>query len=1013
MERTRQRVKFQIPNQKFQIHTLVTRTLLRTLLSFLGVMACYSAYALLVAPVVTPPPPPRTTATLTAAQREQASNVTRRYDALLATYFPADHWTRQNPKILESDQAMLLIKDYETLEGGRIALNPCLMIFFPEAREEGSAAPSDAVILEAPEGAILQFANGMDLAQAKIGRLEHGVLNGQITIRSDMRQPGPEDDLTLVTQNVQLTESRIWTGDAVRFRLGANHGHGQQMEIRLLPRSASVPENGAGFAGLQSLELVKQVKMHLAFDRPGLLPGEDSSAAKGPQPPVEVTCRGPFHFNLIRQVATFEDQVNVLRLNPDGPSDQLTCELLSIFFEKPNDDPKTLPAATANRRQPSKAPLKPTIVEARGAPVVVRSPSTGGGARCQRLKYDLASRTLSLDDEKEIVLVQHNREIHAPALEYQLHPERGRLGRLWASGPGWLQATESTRKVQVRWQKELRLQRQNGVPVISLLGRPHLESTGMGHLDADQVHLWLKEASDMPGSPTPRSGSIRAEPDRLMAQGNVRIDSPQLTGLTQRLEAWFQAEPAANSSPPQRQATSTARKTSPMAMRPVGPQRSRSSPVGLPVGRTNRVAKQYDIQGQLIRLQLKTRQGKTSVADITVDQQVRFRETRLETPAQRPLVITGDRLQVFHADTETAQVQVRGDQARVEARGMSMAGRTIDLDQRTNRLWIDGTGTLGIPVNKGLDGRPTPSEQTLTIRWTGGMNFDGQRMRFNRQVEAQGQHQTLRTEQMDVTVRQPISFRRTAKSPQVELHEIQCRGGVFLENRSFDGPRQTSLDRMRTEDLRVNHLSGEVYASGAGWLSTVRMRGQNNPLDPTAKPAAQATPASGDQPLEYLRVDFVEAMEGNFHQRQLAFVRQVQCVYGPVETWNQLLDAQNVDGLNEEAVMLDCDRLVVTEMPQPVASRGAIELEAQGNAVIEGRTFTARSDRITYAQAKDLLVLEGTGRNDAQLWRQPYVGGPTSRAAARKILYWKRDNRVEVDDARFFDLSQFGSKKSG
>ncbi len=42
---------------------------------------------------------------------------------------------------------------------------------------------------------------------------------------------------------------------------------------------------------------------------------------------------------------------------------------------------------------------------------------------------------------------------------------------------------------------------------------------------------------------------------------------------------------------------------------------------------------------------------------------------------------------------------------------------------------------------------------------------------------------------------------------------------------------------------------------------------------------------------------------------------------------------------------------------------------------------------MTYAQAKDLIVLEGTGRIDAQLWRQVQVGSPTSHASARRILF--------------------------
>ena len=91
------------------------------------------------------------------------------------------------------------------------------------------------------------------------------------------------------------------------------------------------------------------------------------------------------------------------------------------------------------------------------------------------------------------------------------------------------------------------------------------------------------------------------------------------------------------------------------------------------------------------------------------------------------------------------------------------------------------------------------------------------------------------------------------------------------------------------------------------------------------------------------------------------------------------------------------DTLAVSQAPA-AANDGdhPIELVAQGSATAEGRQFTARAQRMTYAQAKDLIVLEGTGRIDAQLWRQVQVASPTSHASARRILFWPTRNEVQV-----------------
>ncbi len=86
-----------------------------------------------------------------------------------------------------------------------------------------------------------------------------------------------------------------------------------------------------------------------------------------------------------------------------------------------------------------------------------------------------------------------------------------------------------------------------------------------------------------------------------------------------------------------------------------------------------------------------------------------------------------------------------------------------------------------------------------------------------------------------------------------------------------------------------------------------------------------------------------------------------------------------------------------------------MELEALGSTLVEGSGFTARAHRLTFAEKKSLLVLEGDGHSDAQLFRQPVPGGPTSQATARQIKFWQSTNRVEIDDARFFDFGQFNS----
>jgi hypothetical protein len=125
-----------------------------------------------------------------------------------------------------------------------------------------------------------------------------------------------------------------------------------------------------------------------------------------------------------------------------------------------------------------------------------------------------------------------------------------------------------------------------------------------------------------------------------------------------------------------------------------------------------------------------------------------------------------------------------------------------------------------------------------------------------------------------------------------------------------------------------------------------------------------------------------------------------------------MLDPDEPDSLGPQAVLVRCEQLAVRETTASTGKRKAIELEASGNILAESEVFTARGLRMTYAEAKDLLVLEGDGRTDAELFRQFQPGAERSRVAARKILYWPKTNKLWIDGARALELSGFGEGKN-
>jgi hypothetical protein len=1060
----------------------------------------------------------------------------------LVSYFPPGSWPLDNPIVLESDRSKLLFKEYHNLENGRVKLFPCAILFFPNG-ETSSDVPPRVIVLEAPQGALLQFDGPVDLQRAKFGQLLGGNMAGPITIHGTPSRPGANDELFADTRgDLQMTPEKITTDALVNFRFGPNVGHGRQMEIHLLPSNRPTgKQRGPNIGALQSIELLHDVEMRLVPGSAGMMPldgqrsGQKSTAvatrpvASAPQPPVDIRCQGPFKFDLLQYVATFQNQVSVIRAIHDGPSDQMSCDWLSVYFALKKrttgavgETPAAAGAAPATAGTGQKSSnLEPRRIEARGHPVIVRAESNGVFARAEHLDYDIVSGEIALDDPQEMILRQFANEIHARSLVYR-PGEPGRLGRLQAIGPGWLRAVPpqagekgiaaglpsaalpaavgftqlglpvaaNHRPLQnpqsffeARWTDELKMRPFEGNHVVSLKGDARAGMTGQGELAADEIYLWLKEIpppEKLPGenpvtAATPATPRWQVVADKLLAKPHVRINSPQLSGSTSQLEAWFDQAPPGDPAFGLGTPASAFAGAGPMAppavafgsfvppSRAIGPSYGAGAdPQRNAAGRS---LQHFNVEGERIRIQFLTGGARTEVEDITIDGHAQFGETQTAQPGDVPLLVAGEQIEVLRANAPDTRVTVSGKPAEVAARGLEMYGDVVHMDKGTNRVWIDAPGRMKLPATQptqatglaAISGapfadnrppasatpsimRPTAPADPMIVTWKDRMTFDGTTAHFEHSVAGQSNSRNFQTDVLEVSLRHRIDFAQPRMDERAEIGRIVCRGGMAMETRSFDlnDPKKLmSVDRMQTGDLMINEETGAILGQGPGWLTSVR-RGSPDPTQRAAAPAAMipaAVPVSHTLPdatakpssagrhksarpngtlsqkseLNYLNVQFNGAISGNLNQHEITFHDSVRSVYGPVLSWeDQLTD--DVDDLGPGGVLLTCDQLTVRQTTaKPTASapeRHPIELEAIGNASVEGEQFRALAHRLTYSEEKDLLMLEGDGRTDAQLFRQERPGDPPANTAAKHIFYWRSENRIAVNDFRYLDLNQ-------
>ena len=1004
--------------------------------SFATVLVAYWAYALLAVPWIEPPPPTPIVVIDDGHQHHEP----QRND--LAVLFPPGSWQLHDAKIINSNsQAMLLWQKYQNHDNGWVELMPLTIIFMSD---ETVIDPIErlrhAVVMEVEEGANLRFDRPLDLNKGGIGRLIEGRLRGPVKIRSQGKRPDHQDDLLVNTHDVDLSEQRITTASEVDFRWGLHSGRGRQMEIKLLPRLGPrvANQDGPNIGGIEQFQLEHVERLHLDMSSASAVTAKPSgpppqpvgSAMLGtlssPAAPVEITCRGPFRFHLIEQIATFRDQVDVLRIQPNGPCDRMSCELLSIFFSRTARRPGGAP--------PSKqtAPgfdLQPTRIVAQGTPTTLSAPMDHLQARAGRLQYNLIDGQIYLEDTQEVMLQKEDNEIHTQSLRYTPGP-LGHTGQfqLLAGGPGWLRgkmADQPGQQLEAHWREKLDVRPQDQNQVISLSGGATLKFQAMGQLDARDIHFWLHE------TPQDAAGRSSFQPDRLLAEGHVVGTSPQFSSKVQRLEVWF------TSAVPVTPVASTAGVAVASAPEPYLPSTTASSPPTsrlqgdrgaiLPLGTPNPAAvggrqSHLEISGRLLqaRVLLRDRQH-GDLTEVTVVDNVKLQETQTALPSDLPLLVTGQWLHATEASSPQAKVMVKGEPAHLEGRGMSLTGPNIQIDRGANQLAMEGPGQMEKLLDRDLENRPLSQAGTIKINWQKGMTFDGRKAHFQDSVNVIGNSQLLQTGWLDICFQQPISFsdNRPQSPPLVE--KLICGDDVFIENRTLEAGRQISYDRVKLKNLDLNNLSGDFHGDGPGWLVSVRRGGGQGfsmpagPLTGPGRPATtrpvgfgppQAKPPDPN-PLTCLHLRFMKSITGNKIRKELLFHGQVRTAYAPAQSWSTTLESDDPNRLGPQAVVMHCENLAVNDMSLVSGSGGSnLELSALENVIAEGSNFTARSARLTYTQAKELLILEGDGRSDAELFKQEREGLQASRFAAQKILYFLKTNQVNADGVRSLDMNQ-------
>ena len=733
--------------------------------------------------------------------------------AKFAHLFPADAWELAPCKVLETAQGTILFRDYQPHDDGRVEVFPFTMVIQSKTEEDDSSETeteteinSDPehepvpIVIRSSQKAVLQFERAFKLDGGDPGKIQHGQLNGEVSIYRPPSAIGADDDLKVLTSNVLLEKQKIYTVDDVEFEFGANHGRGRHLDIELSHETPleALNTDFSKINGVRSLKLGYLERLRI-YPTPGK--EKTNRMLAGQNAPLEIRCLGAFQFDFEQQLATFDDKVVVSQLDESGQS--LKCQKLALLFDSKVTEGQ--PLTRSENEDPASQNLQLRRVIATGNPAILTAADRDASIVANYVDYDLALNRIIARRPEGVSMAMGQQQFTSNEIEYRIR-EDGAIGPLLANGPGSMTRYVDGKGFSAKWSKSLSIQPDtNQRKRITLGGQAEITLDQDTTIAGSDMEIWLWElakpnsatatqpaiATAHPSNPTDPAESQSAKwkylPHQLRAKGDVRIDSAQLAGNTEDLTLrWPRPDeddvdrlftPDLNG-----EAESVPHRASkiPLPQQPVeDPVREFNLPVRVdaPIdprirqvtfSRPLQIAQEptrktkFLFDGDLVEVDFSGHQREAQISKLVIEGNVNVREIASENPLEQPVEIRGDQLYVIPqnggAGEELHRMTING-QASIIGKGLNLTGSEIHLDQAANRMWVVGAGEMNIEqsaVAKAAatspDGEQVPpgeqasprkaganvEPQDVTINWAGGMIFDGQKIYFEDDVSAAG-----------------------------------------------------------------------------------------------------------------------------------------------------------------------------------------------------------------------------------------------------------------------------------
>ena len=467
-----------------------------------------------------------------------------------------------------------------------------------------------------------------------------------------------------------------------------------------------------------------------------------------------------------------------------------------------------------------------------------------------------------------------------------------------------------------------------------------------------------------------------------------------------------------------------------------------------------------------VELEMKQDGDKLQLADLRMDGNTVIHQLPEKGSPQPPLKVNGDTVRIVPQGDQIFRLLVAGKKdalATVNSEGLAISGEDIHLDQQANKVWVAGNGMVNIKQTEDDKNRENPIQLAsatvetpdqlaprgdIDVEFAGGMVFDGSKIYFERNVmmtsygdETEDERSVTKTlsQALSVELANRVDFSQLSSgqtigdvrmNEMVLVNQITEDQRVFKSHAGNDDPRMNSTDtpiifqnetfdrtgrlaqqsRVVVPRATINAATNTVYASGPGKIFSHQKGSEGlariGGLDRLGSaPGQSAQQGRKKNQINFLQVNFDDRLVANLGQKQLNITGNIRTLFSPARNFDFSLDPDTTDRLPAGAVRLRCENMQLSQWFPSGAEKAQNEIIATGNTHVTSPTFEATSDRISYNDGNDQMVVEGTSRSPANLWHRQTPKGQRQHLTANKIIYHPSSGTAETQGVRNLNVS--------